>query len=106
MKTLFHILDENNNVVEAKNNQEAEEFYKSDKRTVGRDDVVTNDGSNVTVSTVFLALDHGYGTPLWFETMIFSDNENYNQKFQTRYATYDEALKSHNFIVQSIKDLS
>ncbi len=51
--------------------------------------------SDTLVSTVFLAVDHGYGDkPLWFETMIFGP-EFRNTEYQTRCETWDEALEMH-----------
>lgn len=49
------------------------------------------------VSTVFLGLDHGFGdTPLWFETMIYKDeNKGHFLDYQERYETYEEAVKGH-----------
>ncbi len=56
---------------------------------VGRD---TLHGSEV--STVFLGLDHSWGSgpPLVFETMIFGGP---NDQYQERYATYEEAEAGH-----------
>jgi len=50
----------------------------------------------ITVSTVFLGIDHsfGRGAPVLFETMVFGDpREEY--EYQARYCTYDEALNGH-----------
>lgn len=47
---------------------------------------------NITISTVFLGLDHNVdGTPILWETMIFGLNEEY----QERYTSYDDAVKGH-----------
>lgn len=62
------------------------------------------------VSTVFLGLDHSFtkqGSPLIFETMVFSKKEKGNVA-QTltseldceRYATEEEALKGHKKLVK------
>lgn len=61
----------------------------SGDRTVGLDII---DG--VRVSTVFLALDHGYGDepPLLFETMIFGGKPD---DYQERYSTWEEAEAGH-----------
>ena len=50
--------------------------------------------NKVTVSTVFLGLDHsfGEGTPILFETMIFGGKHN---DYQERYATWGEAEVGH-----------
>lgn len=49
---------------------------------------------NLSVSTVFLGIDHNYfkkGPPLVFETMVFGGQQDY----QERCATYEEAEKMH-----------
>jgi hypothetical protein len=50
---------------------------------------------NVSVSTVFLGIDHNYcaeGPPILFETMVF--NGKYDQ-YQIRYTTWNKAKKGH-----------
>ena len=58
-------------------------------RQVARDEF---DG--ITVSTVFLGIDHNFsgGPPLIFETMVFGGGLT---EYQTRYATWDEAEAGH-----------
>jgi len=48
------------------------------------------------VSTVFLGIDHGWGTgkPILFETMVFMDND-WGGIYQHRYYTYEDALVGH-----------
>lgn len=49
--------------------------------------------ADVTVSTVFLGLDYGFGgPPRWFETMVFGGH--YDQA-QERYETQAEAIAGH-----------
>lgn len=50
---------------------------------------------SATVSTVFLGMDHGYGSsvPVLWETMLFCDGEN-NEDFE-RSATIEKALEVH-----------
>lgn len=55
------------------------------------------DNSKVSVSTVFLALDHnhsGEGPPVLFETMIFGLPD--EEEYQTRCCTWEEALRMHD----------
>jgi hypothetical protein len=64
-------------------------FLESD-RSIAR-----TGNENITVSTVFLGLDHnfsGRGPPLVFETMILGGPHDGAQR---RYATYDEAEAGH-----------
>lgn len=68
-----------------------------DRRRVGYDEI----GSK-TVSTVFLALDHGWsGDPVLFETAIFSDDE--ETEIASRYSTWDEAKAGHDAICASLR---
>ena len=64
---------------------------------IGRDTI-----GNAYVSTVFLALDHGYDKepPMLFETLVcggFYDQE------MDRYSTYEEAEAGHTEWVRKIK---
>jgi hypothetical protein len=68
----------------------------------------------VYVSTVFLAIDHGYGglygdpEPVLFETMCFDDYGEMNNDRYTlfdRYATREEALHGHEVIVANLRAL-
>jgi hypothetical protein len=90
--------DENSAVMEW-----AREFEKSDTRIVAHDDV---DGR--LVSTVFLGLDHGFGSgpPVLFVTMVFSnetktfkwsthEREYHEELDQRRYCTWAEAVAGH-----------
>lgn len=61
---------------------------------------------DVSVSTVLLPMDHNLHfdadkMPKIFETMIFGGEHN---GFTGRYPTYNEALKHHNLIVESLKE--
>ena len=57
---------------------------------------------DITISTVFLGLNHGFGKgpPLLFETMIFGGNFNYDM---WRYSTWDEAEKGHQKAVEKVR---
>ena len=52
----------------------------------------------IRVSTVWLGIDHGFGsgTPILFETMVFSGNDRYPyDQAQMRYCTEQEAIDGH-----------
>lgn len=55
------------------------------------------------ISTVFLALDHNFsgGTPILFETMVFS---NILDPRMERYATYEQAIAGHAEMVKRVTD--
>jgi len=59
---------------------------------------------NHIVSTIFLGLDHSFGSekPILFETMVFSENIDYDQ-YQIRYLSYEEAKQGHINIYNKIK---
>lgn len=59
------------------------------------------DNTEVFISTVFLGLDHSFGTgkPILFETMIFGGK---NDGWQDRYHTYREACEGHNRILLQV----
>ena len=73
----------------------------SDDRHIGNDKFIV-DGTEITVSTVFLALDHNFGgtEPILFETMIFGGKHN---DYQERYTTWEEADDKHWLIVNQLK---
>jgi hypothetical protein len=64
-------------------------WFEKAERHVGKTE---QDG--ITVSTVFLGLDHNYGEgpPVLFETMIFGGDHN---EYQERYCTWEEAEAGH-----------
>jgi hypothetical protein len=70
-------------------------FEKADRH------VAKTEINHVTVSTVFLGLDHAFGggTPILFETLVFGgplDGE------MERYATWDQAEAGHKAIVERV----
>ena len=71
---------------------------ESSNRTVAKTTV-----GGADVSTVFLGLDHSFGSgpPLLFETMVFGGPFDQEQK---RYTTWEQAEKGHNKMVQKVKD--
>lgn len=94
-------LDENNNVIECEQKDWADLYETKEgqeRRRVAFDEV-----GKYEVSTVFLGLDHGHGftrEPLLFETMIFGKGNLDN--YQTRCATWDEAVEMHKEAIELI----
>lgn len=71
-----------------------------DERHLGEDVL---DGGDVTVSTVYIGLDHGLGLsgrPLIFETMVFGGE--YDQ-WTWRYASEREARQGHEHVVAALR---
>jgi len=90
----WYVLDENKKPVKVGLLEGAKAMEKS--RSVAQTDV---DNGEISVSTVFLGLDHsfGYGPPVLFETMIFGGPED---GYQERYTTWDEAVEGHKKAVK------
>jgi hypothetical protein len=90
MGTNQYILDEDGNpVLEPDIHKWGTWFENFNNRKLAHDEI---DG--VTISTVFLGLDHawGDGPPLLFETMIFGGS---HDQYQERYSSKKEALAGH-----------
>lgn len=73
-----------------------------DWRRVDQSFMIDKEGDSITVSTVFLGLDHNYGIgpPVLFETMIFGGE---HDGYQERYCTWDEAVEGHEVAKKLIK---
>lgn len=67
----------------------SEKFEDRKYATIGR-----CESGDVTVSTVWLGMDHGWGKgkPIIFETMIFGGE---HDQYQERYSTQKEAVAGH-----------
>ena len=61
--------------------------------------------NRVEISTVWLGLNHNFGTgqPLIFETMVFKEND-YKDIDMERYSTLVEAKKGHKKMVKKYKE--
>lgn len=106
MRPMWYILDKDKNPVPAKNIIEANRLLvDTDSRRVALDDIIVEDyGITITVSTVFLVLDHNHspkGKPVLFESMIF--NGELNQSLD-RYRTWKEAEEGHKKMVELVKN--
>jgi hypothetical protein len=92
----YYILDDNHNVV-AVDLMTWARWYETDERLVG--DTTVGD---VRVSTVFLGIDHNFGSshrPILFETLIFGGE--FDQEME-RYSTWDEAEIGHAEMVSRV----
>lgn len=77
------------------------EYLKLNKKDLRVDYSVFGD---VTVSTVFLGLDHGYnGQVLLFETMIFGGE---HDGYQERYTTWEEAVSGHKIACDMVNKVA
>ena len=89
----WYKLDENNNPVKAK---DIEDYMDWDDENIDRIRVMQQTIDGVTISTVFLGLDHSYTKdntkPLLWETMIFEGK--YDQ-YQERYHSFNDAVDGH-----------
>jgi len=93
----FYILDEHNIPVAAEDALTWAKWLEAndERRVVARTRV-----GECTVSTVFLGLDHSFGSiaPHLFETMVFPACE-----IQQRCSFWEEAEAQHSRIVESLK---
>ncbi len=91
---LKHYVLDGHKAVPAKDVIQWAKMLESDGRVVAQTEV-----GEAKVSTVFLGLDHSFGTgrPLLFETMIFGGK---HDQYQDRYATWEEAEKGHEKAVE------
>lgn len=68
-------------------------------------DIKKNVFNDKLISTVKLPMDHGHGgTPLWYETMVFPNNDSWRELYCERYETLEQALNGHEVAVQWVKD--
>jgi hypothetical protein len=97
----WHILDADNNIIECTMLTWARWIEEdTGRRTVGWTQIT----SEVTVSTVFLGMDHrlwGKGPPLLFETMIFGGPLD---EHMWRYSSYDDAQTGHAAAVRKARE--
>lgn len=95
--SIYYIL-EGKNIVPCDMFTWAKFFENSKNRTICVEEI-----NNIKISTVFLGLDHGWGSdiPVLFETMVFGgalDGE------MERYHTYDEAEEGHKKMVDRVRE--
>jgi hypothetical protein len=64
-----------------------------------------SDISEVSVSTVWLGMDHGFGdaVPIIFETMVFGTNDPLNDEVMWRYAHKWQAELAHYVITEAYR---
>jgi hypothetical protein len=101
----WYILDENKNPVRCDDHMERHKWNESlpeDQRTSLGCKVDHWTNGKISVSTVFLSLDHGWDSdvPIVFETMIFGGER--DQECE-RYATWEEAKAGHDRIVAEVQ---
>ena len=83
--------------VACKSIEEWAQYFDEANRHVARDVI-----KGVTISTVFLVLDHnwGDGPPILFETMVFGG---VLDRKQERYTTWEKAVIGHEAIKAGVK---
>jgi len=102
MRKHYARLDENKKVVPVDSLMQLTDYFgegRDDLRRVAKTEI----SKDVSVSTVFLAINHGFGyegKDLWFETMIFGGP---HSEYCERYETWDEAVKGHAQAVELAK---
>lgn len=96
---MFYILDEDNQPIKVENASDWANGFEEERKRVALDEI-----NGVSISTVFLGLDHSHGAekPILWETMCFSHNLDYDQ-YQERYSSYEEAVEGHKKCVEAVK---
>ena len=97
-----YILDKNHQPVKCDDLMKWANWFENADRKVAKTIIDIRLHNEISVSTVFLGLDHnfGEGTPILFETMIFGGK--FDQEMD-RYSTWDEAVKGHEKMVAKAK---
>lgn len=104
---MHYLLDKNKEPYKVSIEEYLEKLLEIDKH-VAYDVVEDEKGNEVRISTVFLAMDHGWGVrsnnrnykPVLWETMIFGGEHN---DYQKRYSSHKSALIGHNKALQLVK---
>lgn len=100
----YFVLDKNDNPIPANIIEWGKMFENHDLRRVAIDKFDV-DGEEITVSTVFLGLDHSFNPephlPVLWETMIFGG---VNSEWMDRYTSKKDALAGHQKAVQLAKE--
>lgn len=82
-------------------------FEKPGLRQICRDELESPFGT-ITVSTVFLAIDHAFepgAPPILWESMAFLPRELAPDDLQERYRTRAEAVAGHKKMLQEVREL-
>ena len=98
----WYILTTDNEPVAVSVTEAAQWMEDNPKRKqIGFDILLDENDKNISVSTVFLGLDHSWnnkGLVLW-ETMIFGGE---HDQYQERYSSYEDALEGHQRAIDLI----
>jgi hypothetical protein len=93
---LFYKLDKDGEPVPCNDSENFGLWFDKADRTVAKTII-----GEVTISTVFLAIDHSFGgrKPILYETMIFGGQHDMEQ---WRYSTKEEAIIGHEEAVSLV----
>lgn len=99
----YYILDADNRPVRIHDMIAWAQWFEDANRTVAWTQIT----SEITVSTVFLGIDHrhfGKGPPILFETMVFGPPGNKDiDSSMYRYSSWDDAEIGHAAIVRRLR---
>lgn len=106
MKSLLYVLGADGKTPVELDGYSDEDFLKwhkcfkdGEKRRVAKTELP----NGITIVTVFLGMDYGWGgEPLLFETMVLGPSGN-DTRVCHKYSTWDEALNGHNRAVEILK---
>ena len=95
----YYVLDDDGNPKEEPDIIKWGVWFGATERHIGEDKI-----GDVMVSTVFLGLNHNFGTgePVLWETMIFGG---VHDEYQERYFSKDDAMVGHRKAVELVRGL-
>lgn len=102
----YYVLDRHHTVVAAQDILEWARFFEKRKKRIVKQETI----GHYWVSTVFLGIDHGFGTgaPVLFETMVFLDKEDSCSDRESggceRYCTWEEAAAGHEVVCARLRE--
>lgn len=96
---LWYILDDDNNPKPVDPITSCRWLHDHPERKIVKQTTV----QSFFVSTVFLGLDHGYGSvPILWETMVFDLSG--ADCYMERYSSYADAVQGHDSTIKSVED--
>lgn len=102
----YYVLDRHHTVVATRDVLEWGRFFEKRKKRIVKQETI----GHYWVSTVFLGINHGFGTgpPVLFETMVFLDKEDPHDGRESgdceRYCTWDEAAAGHEVVCARLRE--
>jgi hypothetical protein len=103
-----YCLDENGVAYKVEDADKVAAFFYEGRQKFHKKDQLNIQGKDLTVSTIFLGIDHGHCQelePVLWESAIIEPHEGEEDEFHIvqRYCSKDEAYEGHNLICEALK---